>query len=403
MTTIQSPEGLRSRGMRDLLPAEMRAFRRAEDAFRGAAARWGYSELRTPTIEPYRLFTMAGSLTPQMLSRVYSFLDWDGWSGERVVLRPDSTIPVARAAAERRIELPARLSYVQNVFRFHEDETDRETWQFGVEYFDAPPILGDVEVVLVACDALTELGLEPVVRLSHAGIVRAIIDAVAGGDTDRSQELLDLAIAGGLAAVRDEATAIPGLGAFIEVAASAVGERALAANLRALVPVGTPAIDVALAEVERVAEALTSAGQLVELAPSMVGDFEYYVGPIVQFRAGGRECGSGGRYRPYDAASDGESEFGIALDAGVLISLVRVSTRDPLVIAITPDAPKDVPRALEIARELHLSGIAASLGEPGEANALSVRVSEQLQVTGPDGSHRIDSLGDLVGLLVRLK
>ena len=54
-----------------------------------------------------------------MLSSVYSFLDWDGWSGERVVLRPDSTIPVARAAREAGVELPARLYYVQNVFRFH--------------------------------------------------------------------------------------------------------------------------------------------------------------------------------------------------------------------------------------------------------------------------------------------
>ena len=32
--------------------------------------------------------------------RVYSFLDWDGWSGERVVLRPDSTIPTARLYVE---------------------------------------------------------------------------------------------------------------------------------------------------------------------------------------------------------------------------------------------------------------------------------------------------------------
>jgi histidyl-tRNA synthetase len=109
MTTIDVPPTQRSKGMRDLLPAEMRAFRRVEDAFRAAASRWGYEEIRTPTIETYSLFTAAGALTPQMLSRVYSFLDWDGWSGERVVLRPDSTIPVARAVTEAALAMPARV------------------------------------------------------------------------------------------------------------------------------------------------------------------------------------------------------------------------------------------------------------------------------------------------------
>ena len=46
--------------MRDLLPTDMRAFRRVEDAFRAATSRWGYEEVRTPTIETYSLFTVAG-------------------------------------------------------------------------------------------------------------------------------------------------------------------------------------------------------------------------------------------------------------------------------------------------------------------------------------------------------
>ena len=86
--------------MRDLLPDQMRAFRRVEDAFREVAGRWGYEEIRTPTVESYSLFTAAGALSPEMLAGAYTFLDWDGWSGERVMLRYDSTIPVARAAAD---------------------------------------------------------------------------------------------------------------------------------------------------------------------------------------------------------------------------------------------------------------------------------------------------------------
>ena len=107
------------KGCRDLSPGEMARFRAIEDAFRETTAKWGYQEVRTPTLEYLNLFTSAGTLTPGMLGKVYSFLDWDGWSGERVVLRPDGTIPIARlyidSMADREV---AKLFYVNNIFIF---------------------------------------------------------------------------------------------------------------------------------------------------------------------------------------------------------------------------------------------------------------------------------------------
>jgi histidyl-tRNA synthetase len=67
--------------MRDILPDEMARYRYAEGAFARVCKAWGYSEIRTPTIEFLHLFTAAGTLSPRMLERTYSFLDWDGWSG----------------------------------------------------------------------------------------------------------------------------------------------------------------------------------------------------------------------------------------------------------------------------------------------------------------------------------
>src|SRR3970040_1972343 len=92
-------EVLRCRGMWDLLPGDMFRFRRLAQAFRAVCLGGGYQEVRTPTIEYLHLFTAAGTLSPQMLGRVYSFLDWDGWSGERVVLRAGSTSPAGRLYA----------------------------------------------------------------------------------------------------------------------------------------------------------------------------------------------------------------------------------------------------------------------------------------------------------------
>jgi histidyl-tRNA synthetase len=84
------------KGTRDMSPREMAQFRVVESMFRDICLKWGYDEVRTPTLEYLYLFTAAGTLTPGRLGKVYSFLDWDGWSGERVVLRPDGTIPIAR-------------------------------------------------------------------------------------------------------------------------------------------------------------------------------------------------------------------------------------------------------------------------------------------------------------------
>ncbi len=121
-------DSMRPPGMRDILPDDMERFRRIESAFRTACLGWGYREVRTPTIERLHLFTAAGTLSPQMLDRVYSFLDWDGWSGERVVLRPDSTIPVARLYVEKLNDTEiAKLFYVQNVLRFSEGRIPART------------------------------------------------------------------------------------------------------------------------------------------------------------------------------------------------------------------------------------------------------------------------------------
>ena len=58
-------EALRSRGMHDIGPDEMRRFRRVEARFLEVTAAGGYQEIRTPTVEPLHLFTSAGALSPQ--------------------------------------------------------------------------------------------------------------------------------------------------------------------------------------------------------------------------------------------------------------------------------------------------------------------------------------------------
>ncbi len=382
--------------MRDLLPADMRAFRRVEDAFRHAAVRWGYDEVRTPTIENYSLFTTTGALTPQMLSRVYTFLDWDGWSGERVVLRPDSTIPVARAAALAAIPLPARLFYVQNVFRFSESGDDREDWQCGIEYLGAPLGTGDLEVAAIACETLDALGLKPEVRLSHVGVVRAIFEAAGPA----AQGAAPLA---GLAGLRPAIGDQPALSAFVDVALRTGQGTALLSNLAALAATAAPGALPALDELQDVAMALEESGRTVAVDLAMPRDFQYYTGVVYEFEGGGEQWGGGGRYAPAGLAG-AETACGLGLEAARLASHVSGSTREPAPVRVIPEAPGELGHALAVARALHRSGIAATLADGDGASPVSVRVGPGgLLATTPEGQAQLSALDDLVVLLVNYK
>lgn len=217
----------RCRGMRDMMPDEMRRFRRVEEAFRAACLGWGYEEIRTPVLEYLHLFTTAGTLSPQMLGRVYSFLDWDGWSGERVVLRPDSTIPSARLYADSLDGGDvAKLFYVQNVFRFAEGDESREDWQCGVELIGDSQPRGDIELVLLGREVLAHLGLQVVVRLSHPGLVRAVL-ARAGLDASEQLALYDRILDGDDSALRELQARLPEVGGSLEMLLSMEGDPSL--------------------------------------------------------------------------------------------------------------------------------------------------------------------------------
>jgi histidyl-tRNA synthetase len=223
----------RCKGSRDLSPEEMAIFRLIEGVFRDCCLKWGYKEVRTPTLEYLHLFTATGTLTPSRLSKVYSFLDWDGWSGERVVLRPDGTIPVARLYIDSLKGL-ARLFYVANIFIFEETgKENRERWQLGAELIGVSSPQADAELIMLALEVLKRLGLRGVeLRLSHAGLIRALLaklrlspeeqarlfDQILDGDTKALTRLkLEKAELGGIDDFRDITRLLESLGGDYQI------------------------------------------------------------------------------------------------------------------------------------------------------------------------------------------
>lgn len=361
-------ESLRTRGMRDMLPAQMAAFRRVEHAFTSVMNAWGYEEVRTPTLEHLHLFTSAGTLSPQLLDKVYSFLDWDGWSGERVVLRPDATIPATRVYRERMAGSIAKLYYVTNIFRFAAGDEPRELWQCGAEVVGDTWPGGDIELIAAGRSALSKLGLEHVsIRLSHTGIIRALLDRAGFLPEDQADQY-DRLLDGDLSLIRELEARLPELQASLHLLTGVNGSSAAyLSNLRAAFASLTPNLAQALDELEHVAAAVDALRCPFEIDLTMVRDFEYYTGPVFRFvLPDGRDLGGGGRY---DAlVRDGAATTpacGFALFMDRLIDVLPIDARPVAssVISVSPagKGADALGLALAMALELQEKGFCAEL------------------------------------------
>ena len=297
------------KGMQDLLPGDMLRFRRIEDVFRTCCRNWGYQEVRTPTLEYLYLFTATGTLTPGMLSKVYSFLDWDGWSGERVVLRPDGTIPVARLYIDNLSgqEL-ARLFYVTNIFAFEgTGKENRERWQCGAEFFGGAKSAPDVEIILLAEDVIRRLGLSNVgLQLSHAGLVKALLKEFKlspGEEAKMTNRILE----GNWQALTKAKSTNPETERLMAALLDLKGKSSsFLHNVRASFPKASQDFKSSLEDLINITTLLDNLGCSYKIDIAAIHGFEYYTGICFQFLAAGEKIGGGGRYDSLVPLMNGE-------------------------------------------------------------------------------------------------
>ncbi|MFO8102365.1 MAG: HisS family protein [Dehalococcoidia bacterium] len=289
----------RCKGANDLMPQDMLRFRRIEEVFRTWCLAWGYKEIRTPTLEYLHLFTSAGTLTPEMLSRVYTFLDWDGWSGERVVLRPDGTIPTARFYVENMLDVPvARLCYVENMFSFEgTGQKSRERWQCGAELIGGTEPAGDAELIMLALEILNNLSTTPVsVKISHVGLFKTLLNEMGLDDEEQAHRLKEI-LAGDTSILNEIESQSPTVKRFLNLLLDLRGKSSgFMENLKSVLPKNLKAVKPAIEDLEQIAELMDGMGQDYEIDFASGEGFEYYTGMVFQFYSNGKLLGNGGRY-----------------------------------------------------------------------------------------------------------
>ncbi len=356
----------RCKGCLDIMPQDMLRFRHIESIFLRTGSGWGYEEIRTPTLEYLYLFTAAGTLTPRMLKRVYSFLDWDGWSGERVVLKPDATIPATRYYLEHHGDSPVkRLCYVTNTFIFEETGTkNRERWQCGAELIGAGSPLADAELVIFALDVLDKLGIKNVeVRLSHAGLIRGLLSNL-GLDSREQSMIFDQILDGNTAALesmkKDKPETVAALDLMLQHKGSSSG---FLKNIRSLFVNAMPQLQPSMDNFTAVLNLLEAHGIRCCIDLTEGKGFEYYTGIIFRMYAGEKNIGGGGRYDQLIGTMGGRDTpaAGFALYMDRLIEQIQridpgVSPDKKVLVVIQPETFE---KALEITSRMRASGITA--------------------------------------------
>ena len=150
------------RGMRDIHGAEIASWHRAEAVFRDVSAAFGYREFRTPMVEHTELFNRGvGEGSDIVGKEMYTFEDR---GGDSLTLRPEMTAPIVRAAIEHNLvrhQPTSRLWYYGPLFRYERPQKGRyrQFHQYGAELLGSPHPEADVEIILLAHEALQSLGL----------------------------------------------------------------------------------------------------------------------------------------------------------------------------------------------------------------------------------------------------
>lgn len=314
---LHTPEGVR-----DIYNQECVQKLVLQDRLSRLMIQYGYGAIQTPTFEFFDIFSREIGTTPS--KDLYKFFDREG---NTLVLRPDITPSVARAAAKyfAQEDMPIRLWYQGSTFINNSSYQGRlkESTQLGAELIGDNSVDADAETLSLVANALKAAGLKEFqISIGHVDILKGLEEA-AGLDSETIEELEELFSNKNFFGVEE-----------------LIAPLALPENLKALfVKLGTlyddgdslqellepaasyPVIVTALLRLQRLYELLKlyEVEQYITLEPGMITGYRYYTGIIFAgYTFGsGEPIVKGGRYDdllPYFGKQSPSIGFAVVVD-----------------------------------------------------------------------------------------
>ncbi|MBM7578794.1 histidine--tRNA ligase [Jeotgalibacillus terrae] len=154
------------RGTQDILPGVSEHWQFIEQTAAELCRQYQYKEIRTPVFEHTELFERGvGDTTDIVQKEMYTFKD----RGDRnLTLRPEGTASVVRSYVQHKMHgqaiQPVKLFYTGPMFRYERPQAGRfrQFVQFGVEAIGSDDPAIDAEVISLAMELYSRLGLKKV-------------------------------------------------------------------------------------------------------------------------------------------------------------------------------------------------------------------------------------------------
>ncbi len=415
------------RGLQDVFPQYMHGRQWIIDTIRQVYERYGYVPLSTPALEYLDiLLGTAGEETQKQLFQVI------GPDGERLGLRFDQTVPLARVVAQYPdLPRPFRRYQVCPVWRcdnpYEKRGRFREFIQFDIDAVGVESDVADLETITAMCDAMTALQVGRFrVRVSSRRVLNLLMP-LAGIPPQRAHEIfrvLDKLEKLGPEKVRLELTTgytdqsgspVPGLGLSSRqvdkidqfLAVRAKSRQEVLAQLRHLFR-DLPQAEPELLPLEQLSQRLHALGygdEQVVYDASVARGLEYYTGTVFEtvlldLPEFGSVC-AGGRYDDLVMRFSGQRLPAVGTSVGVdrMLVALRELGRLPLrkctaqvLVTVFDDALMD--DYLAMTYELRRAGIRTELYlGPERRIGKQIRYGDQyeipvLVVCGPDEKAR---------------
>ncbi|MBV9689020.1 MAG: histidine--tRNA ligase [Ktedonobacteraceae bacterium] len=215
----------RLRGMYDLLPETYQQQHWMVNRLGAFLARAGYAQVDSPIVESSDLFL--ASFGQELWQNLYAFR----LHHRDLCLRPEYTASICRLYLDhyQQQALPLRFQYAGPIFRYEAPGRSRyrQHMQLGVELFGGNATLADAEILQLACQVLSELGVwQYRLELGHIGVASGFINRVHLDD--HAARLL--------------------LGLMEQISRSEDGERMAQQRLEMLYPARETALDAVLSD-----------------------------------------------------------------------------------------------------------------------------------------------------------
>ena len=277
---------LTPKGMRDFLPDEAMVREEVRNKIVNIYQKYGFVPMETPALE--YLETLQAKAGEEIDKQLFVLKD------ERLALRFDLTVPLARIGANIDAPRPFKRYAVGPVWRREEPQKGRfrEFWQADADIIGSPSMRSEAELLIMANEICAEFGFKkPKIMLNNRKILDALAEKIGfKKEKDETLRLLDKIDKVGKDAVEEEVIKLLGKRGeeLIEIVTTGKSNEEKLKSVEKTSKEG----------VEELREILSLCDFDIEVDLSMARGLGYYTGPVFEIKLSD-EIGTviaGGRY-----------------------------------------------------------------------------------------------------------